>query len=96
MTDLATLHLQVFGRDSTAFGSLEAGLSLLERAERLDARNPNIFLKRSLAEYYRHRYAEAWAYLHRARSLDVSSLDFTYIRQLQSRQPDPTGFFRQN
>jgi Tfp pilus assembly protein PilF len=92
--DLATLHLNRYAQDSL-MAHLQTARQLLNRSLALDTTIANTYQKLALHAFYTANYAEAWKYLHDCRKLDMQSMDFSLLNELMAKQPDPTGFFKQ-
>lgn len=95
MTDLATIHLGRFQKDSTLTRDLARAENLLSVAVEIDTANANAFQKLAVVDYYRERYDAAWQHLHRSRALGITNLDFMFLGQLMARKEDPLGVFKQ-
>ena len=95
MTDLATIHLGRFQKDSTQTRDLARAENLLSVAVEIDTANANAFQKLAVVDYHRERYDAAWQHLHRSRALGVTNLDFGFLGQLMARKEDPLGVFKQ-
>lgn len=93
ITDLATVQLKLF-EEKQEKDLLNEAISWLDRSASLDPSYANTFSYLSWAHYLQSDYSKAWASLHRARALDLSSIDVTYLRQLIEKMPDPQGFFK--
>jgi Tfp pilus assembly protein PilF len=95
MTDLATIHLGRFGKDSTQTHDLDRAEQLLTVAVAIDTASAGAFQKLAVVDYYRQRYDDAWQHLHRSRALGGGNLDFQFLSQLMARKEDPLGVFKQ-
>ncbi len=95
MTDLATIHLGRFAKDSTQIHDLDRAENLLTVAVAIDTANANAFQKLAQVDYYRRHYDDAWSHLHRSRALGGGNLDFQFLSQLMARKEDPLGVFKQ-
>lgn len=95
MTDLATIHLGRFQKDSTQARDLARAESLLNVAVEIDTANAGAFQKLAVVDYHRERYDDAWQHLHRSRALGLTNLDFGFLGQLMARKEDPLGVFKQ-
>ncbi len=93
MTDLATVQIKQFQstQDSTELNEAE---SLLQRSIALQPANATALMKLSLVHFVRADYGPAWTYFHRARVMDMSTLDLGYLNDLMARLPDPQGVFK--
>jgi len=93
ITDLATIQLKLY--ETTRDGQLLTdAVAWLNRSAALRPDYASTFVRLSWAHFAREEYATAWTHLHRARAIDLSSIDVTYLQQLLSRMPDPQGFFK--
>lgn len=95
MTDLATIHLGRFQKDSTQTRDLARAENLLSVAVEIDTANAGAFQKLAVVDYHRERYDAAWQHLHRSRALGLTNLDFGFLGQLMARKEDPLGVFKQ-
>ena len=95
MTDLATIHLGRFQKDSTQTRDLVRAENLLSVAVEIDTANAGAFQKLAVVDYHRERYDAAWQHLHRSRALGLTNLDFGFLGQLMARKEDPLGVFKQ-
>ena len=93
MTDLATVQIKQYQttQDSTELNEAE---SLLQKAITLQPANATALMKLSLVRFVRADYGPAWTYFHRARVLDLSTLDLSYLNELMAKLPDPQGVFK--
>lgn len=92
MTDLATVQIKHYQEhnDPNVLADAE---TTLQRAVAITPSAP-AYQKLSLINYLKADYGKAWAYFHQARSLDLTSLDLSYLNDLLAKQPDPKGMFR--
>ncbi|WP_317171518.1 tetratricopeptide repeat protein [Spirosoma profusum] len=92
LTDLATVEIKCY-QDKPDADMLAEAEAHLHRAVTL---NPNAlsFQKLSVVQFLKADYPKAWEYFHQARSIDLSSLDLTYLNELLAKQPDPKGVFK--
>ncbi|WP_128547122.1 tetratricopeptide repeat protein [Larkinella soli] len=93
MTDLATVQLKLYKENQDKM-LLEEAVGLLNRALKYDTTNPNTYMRLSWASFSQGQYEPAWEYVHKARTLELSSVDLAYIQELLAKSPDPKGFFR--
>ncbi len=93
MTDLATVQLKYYQEKQNP-GDLTDAEALLQKVISLHAGSATAYQMLSLVNYLKADYAKAWDYFHKARSLDLSVLDLTYLNDLLAKQADPTGTFR--
>lgn len=93
ITDLATVQIQYFQekQDSTM---LDEAAEWLDKSLRLNPNYANTHLRLSWIHFVRGQYAEAWERFHKARNLDLSTLDLNYLNQLLAKLPDPQGIFK--
>lgn len=93
MTDLATVQIRLY-QEKQDLNELTDAESLLQKSLTVIPNNPNALIKLSLINYERAEYAKAWEYVHKARNIDISVIDLTYLNELLSKQPDPQGVFK--
>ncbi|WP_345271389.1 tetratricopeptide repeat protein [Nibrella viscosa] len=93
MTDLATVQIRLY-QEKQDLNELNDAESLLQKSLTIVPNNPNAFVKLALVNYERTEYAKAWEYFHKARILDISVIDLTFLNELLSKQPDPQGVFK--
>ncbi|WP_234736170.1 tetratricopeptide repeat protein [Tellurirhabdus bombi] len=93
ITDLATVQLKYFqeNKDSTL---LKEAVNWLHKSAQLNPAYANTFMRLSWASYIQGSYNEAWTYLHKAREIELSAIDLSYLEQLVSKQPDPQNIFK--
>lgn len=92
MTDLATVQIK-YHQEHNDPSVLTDAETILQRAVGISP-NASAYQKLSLINYLKADYAKAWAYFHQARSLDLTSLDLSYLSDLIAKQPDPKGMFK--
>ena len=92
MTDLATVQIK-YHQEHNNPDVLTDAETTLHRAVGI-APNASAYQKLSLISYLKADYAKAWAYFHQARSLDLATLDLSYLNDLLAKQPDPKGMFK--
>ncbi|GAB3987118.1 hypothetical protein GCM10028807_06160 [Spirosoma daeguense] len=92
MTDLATVEIKYYQEKSDA-DILADAETHLQKAVTI---NPNALSlqKLSVVHFLKADYTKAWDYFHQARSLDLSSLDLSYLNDLLAKHPDPKGVFK--
>ena len=92
LTDLATVEIKEYQRKPNDELLTEAE----DHLQRVITINPNALSlqKMSMVFYLKADYNKAWSYFHQASTLDVSSLDLTYLSELLAKQPDPKGVFK--
>ncbi|GAB3687907.1 hypothetical protein GCM10027592_02080 [Spirosoma flavus] len=92
LTDLATVEIKCY-QEKPNTDMLAEAEAHLQRAVTL---NPNALSLQKLSVVYflKADYPKAWDYFHQARSIDLSSLDLTYLNELIAKQPDPKGIFK--
>lgn len=93
MTDLATVQIKQYesSQDTTELQDAE---SLLQKSVVIMPTNATAMMKLSLVSYVRADYKQAWDYLHKARVLDMATLDLVYLNDLMAKLPDPQGVFK--
>lgn len=72
---------------------LKKATKTLAEALKLDDQNSFALYSLSEIKYLEKKYTDAWTYLHQARELNMTSLDYGYLYELMEKQPDPKGFF---
>ena len=93
LSDLGTSHLIRYGLN-TKKKDLNTGVELLQRATTADPNNAVAWQQLGRGYFHQGNYAAAWDAVHKGRALDMSSLDFGLITELQAKQPDPKGLFK--
>ncbi len=93
MTDLATVQLKYF-QENLNPDVLEEADQHLQRAIALNPGGATPYQKLSLLNYLKADYPSAWAYFHKARAIDLSGLDLSYLNELLAKMPDPEGVFK--
>lgn len=93
MTDLATVELKLY-KENKDTELLEDAIQVLNKALKYDESNANTFMRLSWASFAKGDYPASWENLHKARSLDLSAVDLTFIQELREKLPDPKGFFK--
>lgn len=93
MTDLATVQIKYFQAKQQKDDLVEAEQHLL-KAVAISPRSADAYQKLSLVNYMKGDYNKAWDYLHQARSLDLSTIDLSFLNDLLTRHPDPKGVFK--
>lgn len=93
LSDLGISYLIRYGLTKKK-KDLTAGMDLLQRATTLDPANAVAWQQQARGLYYQEKYPEAWAAVHKGQALNVSSLDFSLISDLQAKLPDPQGIFK--
>lgn len=93
MTDLATVQIKSYQLTQDV-ADLNEAESFLQRALVLTPANAPALMKLSLVNFARADYLKAWDYFHRARVLDLSSLDLQYLNELMAKKVDPQGVFK--
>lgn len=93
LTDLATVELEYYQakHDTT---SLTDARDHLQKAIFLNPSHATAFARLSQISYQQGEYRNAWAYLHKAYKIDLSSIDLVYIQELLAKEPDPIGLFK--
>ena len=92
LVDLATVDVIHF-KESKDNWELQEADQLLGHALRLDSTNATAYLKKAVLEYHKKNYDVSWRNLHKVKELDITLLDFDFIRDLAECKPDPLGFF---
>lgn len=92
LSDAATSYLAVY-KEKKKKKILKKAASYLNTAASADPSNAFALYNLSLVKYHEKKYKEAWDYLHKSRSIDMSLIDYTYIMELTAQMPDPQGFF---
>ncbi|WP_439883095.1 tetratricopeptide repeat protein [Pontibacter sp. MBLB2868] len=59
-----------------------------------DSANAYALYKFAVVKFHTKKYAEAWEYLHKSRSLDLRTIDYTFVADLVEKMPDPMGVFK--
>ncbi|WP_345236425.1 hypothetical protein [Hymenobacter saemangeumensis] len=93
LSDLGTSHLIRYGL-SKKKKDLSTGTELLQRATTVAPTNGVAWQQLARAYYYQEKYLQAWEAVHKGRSVDMSSIDFGLIPELQAKYPDPQGMFK--
>lgn len=93
MTDLATVQLKYYQEKADPDVLAEADQHL-QRAVVLNPAHATPYQKLSLLNYLKADYAKAWSYFHKARAIDLSGLDLSYLNELLAKMPDPEGVFK--
>ncbi|MBO0930779.1 hypothetical protein J2I48_07250 [Fibrella sp. HMF5036] len=93
LTDLATVELEQYqAKQDTA--SMVDAREHLAKAIFLRPDHATAYMKLSLANYLEANYGDAWLYVHKAYTTNISSVDLDYIHELLLKQPDPVGLFK--
>lgn len=93
MVDLATLQLTHF-KESKDNQELTQATDLLTKSLVIEPANANAYLKLSLVDFYQEHYDQAWEHLHKCRTLDIATIDITYLAELRAKKEDPQGIFK--
>lgn len=93
MTDLATVELKLYKEHPDAVLLTEA-MTWLTKSLEYDSTNANAYMHLSWGNYIQRDYGKAWDYFHKARTIDRTSIDLPYLRDLLAKQPDPQGVFK--
>lgn len=92
LSDKASAHMLVYKAEKKK-KHLKNAAKTLDKALQLDAKNSFALYSLSEIKYIQKKYADAWTYLHQAREIDMSTLNYSYLHELMEKMPDPKGFF---
>ncbi|SFF87973.1 tetratricopeptide repeat protein [Pontibacter chinhatensis] len=92
LSDAAAAYLAVY-QEKKKKKDLKKASGYLAAATAADPNNAYALYNISKVKYQEKKYKEAWDYLHKSRSIDMSSIDYAYILELSEKMPDPQGFF---
>ncbi|WP_276495862.1 tetratricopeptide repeat protein [Pontibacter litorisediminis] len=92
ITDVAASYLAVY-KERKKKKDLKKALAYLNTATAAEPNNAYALYNLSVAKCQEKKYSEAWDYLHKSRSIDMSQIDYSYILELSEKMPDPQGFF---
>ncbi|GAA3920416.1 hypothetical protein [Hymenobacter algoricola] len=73
---------------------LDQGMTLLTKATAADPGNANAWQQLARGYFFREQYPQAWEAVHKGQNLNMASIDFEFISELQARLPDPQGMFK--
>ncbi|MEJ8801845.1 tetratricopeptide repeat protein [Pontibacter sp. H249] len=93
LSDMASSYLGVY-RESKKKKDLKKATALLDESIAVEPQNAYALYNYSLVKFHQKKYADAWDYLHKSRTLDLSVIDYSFISQIVEKMPDPQGFFR--
>lgn len=93
LSDMASSYLAVY-KENNKKKNLKKAVQLLDESIAAEPQNAFALYNYSLVKFYEKKYADAWDYLHKSRSINLTVIDYTYISELVEKMPDPQGFFR--
>ncbi|GAB3829360.1 tetratricopeptide repeat protein [Hymenobacter jeollabukensis] len=93
LTDVGGVYLIRFEQTKKS-KDLKTADDYLHRALAADANNAYAWQQLAWVQFKQENYPGAWESLHKARTLDFSSIDFELISQLKDKLPDPQGMFK--
>jgi len=73
---------------------LDQAMTYLEKATTTDPTNAAAWQNLARGYYSREDYAKAWEAVHKGQVLNMASIDFGFIEELQAKLPDPQGMFK--
>ncbi|GAA4445457.1 hypothetical protein GCM10023188_48640 [Pontibacter saemangeumensis] len=94
LSDIASSYLKVYNEGKKKKKDLKKASSYLNDAVNADSTNAFALYNLSKVKFYEKKYSDAWRYLHKSRSIDLTQIDYSYIAELTAQMPDPKGFFR--
>ena len=94
LSDIAATYLKVYSEGKKKKRDLKKASSYLSDAVAADSANAFALYNLSKVKFYEKDYNEAWTYLHKSRTVDLTQIDYNYIAELTAQMPDPQGFFR--
>lgn len=94
MSDVAATYLKVYSEGKKKKRDLKKASSYLSSAVTADSTNAFALYNLSKVKFFEKDYSDAWTYLHKSRSIDLTQIDYNYIAELTAQMPDPQGFFR--
>ncbi len=92
LVDLATVDIIHF-KESKDNWELQEADGLLAKAIGLDSTNATAYLKKSVLEFHKKNYDAAWLNFHKVKELNMTLLDFDFMKELIECKPDPQGLF---
>ncbi|GAA4003395.1 hypothetical protein GCM10022408_13690 [Hymenobacter fastidiosus] len=93
MSDLGASYLLRY-KQTRKKKDLEQGLTYLEKATAADPANATAWQQLAQGYFLREEYPKAWEAVHQGQSLNMTSIDFDFIGELQAKLPDPRGMFK--
>lgn len=92
LTDVASSYLKNF-RDNKKKKDLKKASTYLSQSIATDAANAYALSSMAMVKYFEEDYSQAWDYLHKSRSIDMTQFDYNFLTELMAKMPDPQGFF---
>ncbi|GAA4391654.1 hypothetical protein [Hymenobacter koreensis] len=93
LADLGASYLLRYDQSKKS-KDLKAAFEHLQKATTTDPTNAYAFQQLARAHYLQGNYALAWEAVHKGQNLNLTSVDFDFIADLVSKQPDPQGKFK--
>jgi tetratricopeptide (TPR) repeat protein len=93
LSDLGASYLIVY-QQSKKKKDLTTAATYLEQAVALNTTNADTWQQMARVYFYQEKYPQAWEAIHKGQQINIGSLDFELISELQAKLPDPAGRFK--
>ncbi|WP_242928948.1 tetratricopeptide repeat protein [Pontibacter vulgaris] len=93
LTDLASAYINIY-KTQPKKKNLKKASVYSEQAIANDSTNSYAYYTLSQVKYHEKKYADAWAYVHKSRGINLAQIDYDFVTELLAKMPDPQGFFK--
>ena len=93
LSDLGASYLAAY-KAKEKKKTLKKAEATLSASAAADTSNAYAYYNLSQVKFLEKKYDEAWSYLHKSRTINLTQIDYVYLAELMAKMPDPQGFFK--